>query len=88
MTNWGGKGKYTFTLSAQVGSWTGAALERVVSHLLSRSADVRAAGTPVPRCGSLTCALCRLNGARGPPASFGYLAGIGKKARGSCSSAG
>ena len=31
MTNWGGKGKYTFTLSAQVGSWTGAALERTVS---------------------------------------------------------
>lgn len=31
MTNWGGKGKYTFTLSAQVGSWTGAPLVRTVT---------------------------------------------------------
>ena len=31
MTNWGGKGKYTFTLSAKVGSWTGASLERFIT---------------------------------------------------------
>jgi hypothetical protein len=31
LTNWGGKGKYTFTLSAQVRSWTGAPLERSIT---------------------------------------------------------
>jgi hypothetical protein len=31
MTNWGGKGTYTFSLYARVGSWTGAPLERAVT---------------------------------------------------------
>lgn len=31
LTNWGGKGNYTFTLSAQVGPWTGAPLERTIT---------------------------------------------------------
>ena len=31
LTNWGGKGKYTFTLSAQVGPWTGTPLKRTIT---------------------------------------------------------
>lgn len=31
ITSWGGKGKYTFSLYARVGSWTGAPLERTVT---------------------------------------------------------
>lgn len=31
LTNWGGKGRYTFALYAQVGSWTGRQLERTIN---------------------------------------------------------